>query len=309
MTQSIAKPRQVDLSTLYDRLRKLGFNRDFILSNGLPDWWCEEYEASNDAAVTAAMYFSRRFNLDLRSLLNPELNLTFETENTPFLKTSQHGNLKLVVAQNLALRVSELVAYTYKHKYQSILGMPARNIWAEIFNQYSGGLTLESLIAFCNQYGIPVVHFAKFPNAVEQFYGIVTKFQDRPVILVSLEDASPDRLLFNIAHQLGHIALGHLENGLTISEEEFETLDLDDDEIAANDFASQLLSGQSDQVDFCLSAKNLLSSQSIAIKTSQQINQNLIQYLEWDRLGYDNQEYLAMTLGFDICDIQEHWSC
>lgn len=322
MTQSIAKPKQVDLSTLYDRLRKLGFNQDFIFSNGLPDWWCEEYEASGDAVLTAAAYLSRRFNLDLPSLLNPDLNPIFDAESKALFKTvkNQDENVKaeLAVAQNLALRVAELIAYTYKCQYQSIVGMTAKEIRAVILDKYTS-VTLEALLAFCNEYGIPIGHFAEFPTKVKKFFGMVTQSKGHPVIMVSLCDLSPSRLSFIIAHELGHIALGHLEDGLIISEQNLGMLDqLDDDESAANEFAAELILGQPDRVYYFphyMTAEALSESameksrrDRVIEKNSnapQQINRYLSKSLDWDSLSNDYREYLALALGLDIAEIIE----
>ncbi|MFN4888791.1 MAG: ImmA/IrrE family metallo-endopeptidase [Pseudanabaena sp.] len=356
MTQSIAKPKQVDLSTLYDRLRKLGFNQDFIFSNGLPDWWCEEYEASGDAVLTAAAYLSRRFNLDLPSLLNPDLNPIFDAESKALFKTvkNQDANdenvkAELAVAQNLALRVAELIAYTYKCQYQSIVGMTAKEIRAAILDKYTS-VTLEALLGFCHEYGIPIGHFAEFPTKVKKFFGMVTQSKGHPVIVVSLCDLSPSRLSFIIAHELGHIALGHLEDGLIISEQNLGMLDqLDDDESAANEFAAELILGQPDRVYYFphymtaealsesameKSRRDRVDAGSIAwnygwYKTShfpvarkaaglieknsnapQQINRYLSKSLDWDSLSNDNREFLALALGLDIVEIiEESWNC
>ncbi|MEE3715704.1 ImmA/IrrE family metallo-endopeptidase [Tumidithrix elongata RA019] len=370
MTQTQAKPNYIDLKTLYDRLKQLGFNRDFIKDNGLPEWWCDEYEASPDAVVTAAFYFSRRFNLDFNSLLNQDLAPTFETQSKTRFKTvskvksnaiqdSQNNSQftedtttvsnktipsELVVAHNLALRVAELVSHTYKQQYHPVEGITAREIRAAILDKYAN-VSLEALLAFCHEHGIPIAHFADFPNTVKKFHGMVTQSKGHPVILASLRDRSPSRLSFIIAHELGHIALGHLKDGMTISEEEIGTFDLqDNEECAANEFAAELILGQPDRVYYFphfMTADRLAKS---AIEKSQRdrvdsgaivwnygwykkshfpvarkaaglieqeanapqlINKYLSRSLDWESLSNDNQEYLALVLGLDILEIME----
>jgi hypothetical protein len=59
------------MASLYERLAALGFSRPFIQHQALPEWWDEEVEATPGAEVEAAAYISRRFNLDVLSLLQP----------------------------------------------------------------------------------------------------------------------------------------------------------------------------------------------------------------------------------------------
>ena len=255
-------------------------------------------------------------------LLNPDLNPTFDAESKALFKTvkNQDENVKaeLAVAQNLALRVAELIAYTYKCQYQSIVGMTAKEIRAVILDKYTS-VTLEALLAFCNEYGIPIGHFAEFPTKVKKVFGMVTQSKGHPVIMVSLCDLSPSRLSFIISHELGHIALGHLEDGLIISEQNLGMLDqLDDDESAANEFAAELILGQPDRVYYFphyMTAEALSESameksrrDRVIEKNSnapQQINRYLSKSLDWDSLSNDYREYLALALGLDIAEIIE----
>jgi hypothetical protein len=222
--------------------------------------------------------------------------------------------------------------------------MSASAIRTAILDKYDC-VSLEALLAFCNEHGIPVAHFADFPNTVKKFHGMVTRCKGYPVIVPSLRDRSPSRLSFIIAHELGHIALGHLEDGMTISEEEIGTVDLqDDEESAANEFAAELILGQPDRVYYFphyMTAERLAES---AIEKSQRdrvdagaiawnygwykkshfpvarkaaglieqnanapqlINKHLSRSLDWESLSNDNQEYLASALGLDILGIME----
>ena len=63
---------------------------------------------------------------------------------------------------------------------------------------------------------------------------------DMPVVLYN-ETCTPERVRFTIAHELGHIVLGHISpGGVTIANREPNPQD-DPKEIAANQFAARLL--------------------------------------------------------------------
>lgn len=75
---------------------------------------------------------------------------------------------------------------------------------------------------------------------------MVAHAHSRPVIVVSLNDCSPARLLFVIAHELGHILANHLgKNGCRIDTEiQLESDQSEENE--ANQIAAELLLGQPD---------------------------------------------------------------
>lgn len=334
-----AVTHSVDISTLYDRLNKLGLSRDFVRQNGLPEWWTEECETLPDASITVAGYLARRFNLKFQSLISPSSEPVFQqSDQTRYKTPNTDVNKQLNLASFLARRIAELVAYAYPQAYQPIEGEKAHAIRDCILNK-NDTVTLLSLLRFCHVQGIPVVHFANFPKTVKKFYGMVTRCGTNPVIVLSLNDPSPSRLAFILAHELGHIALNHLEEQETISDEEIKPYDLmDDQESEANEFAAELILGEPDKVYYFpryLKAESLASRASdkavrdrvdpgaiawnygwynpkhfpVARKAAKilekgasapiLINQQLNQQLDWERLSDDNQEYLTLALKLD----------
>jgi Zn-dependent peptidase ImmA (M78 family) len=242
MTQTQIK----EMKTLYERLSEVGFPKKFVRDNALPDWWDEEFEATSGAVLEAAVYVSRRLNLDIKSLLKSETTPTFKQSCQPKFKTKQGTKPEnILVAQCLAERVAEMIAYTCVTEIKP-LPNSAKSVRDEIVQkrQY---VDLEGLLEFCWNYGIPVVHFDKFPKSqgVCRFEGMVTFVYERPVIVISSSHHSPAWLLFILGHELGHIIKGHL-NGSAIVDEEVNPENQDNEEIEANEFAVELLLGRPD---------------------------------------------------------------
>jgi hypothetical protein len=335
----MAVTNSINISTLYARLNQMGLSKNFVRENGLPEWWTEECETLPDATITAAAYISRRFNLEFQSLITPESQPTFQQfTKTCYKKVDHHVLPEISIASHLGRRVAELVVKTYTKEYQPIAGITAYQIREEIIN-LGKVVNLETLLNFCGKYGIPVFHFARFPKTVKKFYGMVTDCISKPVVVIGLQDLSPSRLAFILAHELGHIALNHLKAGETINDEEIKLDDVqNNDECAANEFAIELLLGKSDQVYYfpqsmkaeslALSArekakrdhndpgaiawnygwykKNRFGVARKAVNLIEKnenapkmINQQLSQLLDWDCLSEDNQEYLALALKLD----------
>ncbi|MBC6420979.1 MAG: ImmA/IrrE family metallo-endopeptidase [Hormoscilla sp. SP5CHS1] len=237
---------EMNMDILYDRLSSLGFPKDFVRSYALPDWWDEEVESSTGAEIEAAAYICRHLNLDLLSLLRPERTPTFKRSCQAKFKI-KHGTEKeqLFVAQAMAARIAEMIAYACTPACKP-LPKSAKEI-RDIILESRELVNLEGLLEFCWNYGIPVVHFAEFPKAkgVRKFDGMVAYFYLRPVIVISLKHKSPARLLFILAHELGHIVKGHL-HGDAIVDENIELEIEDEEEVEANEFALELLLGKPD---------------------------------------------------------------
>lgn len=342
--KEVSMPNQ--MAGLYQRLGDVGLSKSYVKRQGLPDWWCEEYEQSEGAIVTAAAHISKRFNLNLQSLLNEDDRPQFVSTSQPKYKL-QNGtdSQSLPVPSAIAAKVAKIVASACKSPYQPIENLSVAEIREEILGSHQF-VDLEGFVDFCWSRGIPVIHFDNFPQAkgLKKFQGMAACFHQRPVIVLSLNASSPSRLLFIAAHELGHILKGHLslvaESLLVDEKVTNEIVDLeskDDEEIEANEVATELLLGQPDRnyyrsqnytaqnladyagrMGLCDRVspgvvvlnygwyKNHWGSTNAALKllepnvnAPQQINRRLLTNLDWDSLGNDYQEYLELALGLE----------
>ncbi|MGK7903739.1 MAG: ImmA/IrrE family metallo-endopeptidase [Hormoscilla sp.] len=237
---------EMNMDILYDRLSSLGFPKDFVRSYGLPDWWDDEVETINGAAIEAAVYICSRLNLELLSLLRPERTPTFKRScQAKFKLKPGTEKEQLFLAQAMAANIADIIAYACTPACKP-LPKSAKEI-RDIILESREFVKLPGLLEFCWNYGIPVVHFAEFPKAVRKFDGMVAYFYERPVIVISLKHKSPARLLSILAHELGHIVKGHL-HGDAIVDDEINLEREDAEEIEANEFALELLLGKPDMV-------------------------------------------------------------
>jgi Zn-dependent peptidase ImmA (M78 family) len=237
---------QVKMAALYDRLTDIGFPKKFIRENALPDWWDDELEASSGAVVEAAAYISRRLNLDVLSLLKPDKSPSFKSSCQAKFKTKRGTESKqLFLAQCMAARIAEMVAYAMSCELKP-LPKTAQAVRNEILANQKF-VNLEGLLNWCSHYGIPVVHFDGFPKAsgVHKFHGMVAYFYSRPVVVISFKCSSAAWLLFILAHELGHLIKGHVDDAAIIDEEVVPESG-DNEEIEANEFAVELLLGKPD---------------------------------------------------------------
>lgn len=341
---------QLQMSDLYDRLDAIGFSKKYIKKQILPDWWTDEVDATSGVLVEGAMYLSRRLNIDLRSLLAVDAKPIFEPSCQPKFKLKVGTNKEqLLIPRALSARIAEMISYVCLSPYQAIDELSVVAIRQQILAKQEV-VDLEGVLDFCWLHGIPVIHFSEFPSGVHKFHGMVAYFSNRPVILVSLKELSPARLLFIIAHELGHILKGHIDLDGILVDEAIELESSDSDESEANQVAAELLLGKSGiSYDLWqkflsgeqlaskaeeLGARDWVSSGVVALNISWnranrakeqkdkniiwatvknalkilepeanaplQINRYLAKNIDWEKLGEENQDYLATMLGLTL---------
>jgi Zn-dependent peptidase ImmA (M78 family) len=144
--------------------------------------------------------------------------------------------------------VAELVSYACISEYQPLDNLSIQEI-RNIILENNGIVSLESVLKFCWHKGIPVIHYNNFPQKTKKFHGMVTFVSDRPVIIISLQDLSPSRLLFILVHEIGHIYKKHIsvEMGAVI-DEKVDLNSVDDEEIEANEVAGEFLFGRANMI-------------------------------------------------------------
>lgn len=238
--------RTPDLKTLYQRLANLGFPRKYVRDVLLPDWWCDEFEQEKGAVVEAAAYISQRTGLNFRNLLDIDREPEFQEDQHPCYKLRQETTKNsLAAARSLAERIAAITAYACKPPLVSVENLDPQIARSQIL-ETSEFVNLQSLLDFCWRHGIPVVHTNNFPKEKGQkkFDGMVGKYGDRPVIVISKNQKSPAWLAFILAHELGHIVCGHIKGSSIIDEEIKHHKTEDKQEQEADQFAIEILFGR-----------------------------------------------------------------
>jgi hypothetical protein len=88
-----------------------------------------------------------------------------------------------------------------------------------------------------------VLHVSRFPKQVRKPQAFAAVVHGVPVIILCGQWRRPAWLLFHIAHELGHLALGHIKDGEVLVDDEIDTNSTEEQEVMANAYALRLLTG------------------------------------------------------------------
>ncbi|MEI6426868.1 MAG: ImmA/IrrE family metallo-endopeptidase [Pseudanabaena sp. ELA607] len=236
-------PVEISISSISKQLKSLGIPPSLIETIGFPDWWHQGLAYNKQEIDRLLDFIAKRFLLSVDFSGNQEPTFAFqEIAGLKFKlkKNNTDPTLFTRVATGIADDIASLISSAY---------IPISNDPLYIRNwilQRSLRVDLDGLLAFCWEHGIAVGHFniERSIKGMSKFDGMVAVCDNRPTIIISSSRKSEAWLSFILAHELGHIASGHLQNGVLV-DDEFGGGEIDCEETEADNFATQLLFGES----------------------------------------------------------------
>jgi transcriptional regulator with XRE-family HTH domain len=143
--------------------------------------------------------------------------------------------------ERLARTLSELSAESFVGAVRDLPADPAA-IRTEVIEE-AGEVSLETLTRWAWAMGVVVV-----PMSGPGFQAAAWHVGERPVVVLKLSYDLQVYWLFALAHEIGHIALGHLKDSAVIDLDELGKVEDDGQETEANDFARDLLAPGSERL-------------------------------------------------------------
>ncbi len=327
MTKIITMPK------IISKLTKVGFSKEYIRENGLPSWWDNSLDKEPMAVLEGAGHIAKRLNLDLGSLLEEDQPVKFkQLPYTNFKYHNQQFSETPNAAHSIASRVAEVVAIGVQKEFISV-AQNAEQVRAEILEKHSR-VDLSSILDYCWEHGIAVIYFNNYPS--KKITALIQLQCGHPVIVLSSKRRFSSWLAFHLAHELGHLVLGHVKEGMLLVDDQIDSNSLDQEEVQANRFAEDLLLGDCDN---CLGDKSfhnynhLIKYLNISVEEhptvdpgilalnyayynnnlgmankaleklypsdngQKIINQSLEEHLDWNLYSQDNYDYLDELLG------------
>ena len=208
-----------------------------------PEWWSSDAETSVSAAAELRFTLARRLGLSPASLFDGPPRFAWRDE-ARFKRLSTAADTERAAISSFGIALGRMLinATPQPQAELPINGGALRNS----ILQSSPYVNLQDLLAACWAFGIAVVHAEILPLRYKRMTAMSISMQGRYSIVLGRISKFEAQLAYTIAHELGHIALGHLTSTSAVVEMgDLLTSNqrLDQEELAADEFALDLLTG------------------------------------------------------------------
>ena len=230
------------------RLQLAGYSEP-ALAAAWPEWWSNDAESSPSAQAELRFSLARKLGIDPRSLIeNSEPRFVWKTEaKFKHLATESADERAAISSYGIAL--GRIIIAATNAAPASIEGASALQLRGTVLAS-KPFVSLSDLLAVCWGVGIPVIHLRVFPLSAKRMCAMTVRIGARFAILLGKDSNYPASIAFYLAHELGHIALGHVRDGAAVvdlSDMLESKLDEegDEEERTADRYALELLTGMS----------------------------------------------------------------
>lgn len=215
-----------------------------MVSAAWPEWWSEAADASASSQADLRFTLARKLGLDPLSLLDDETPKFIWEDAAKFknfsgdMQTARPAISSFGIALGRML-INSLPNYTPLHELDPI-GLRKSILASRQF------VDLTGLIGFLWAIGIPVIHLRVHPLAAKNMCAMSVRIGDRYAVLLARDANYPASTVFHLAHEIGHIALGHLPDGGALIDMDDPTErveETDSEETEADEYALRLLTG------------------------------------------------------------------
>jgi hypothetical protein len=232
------------MQCLYKKLRTVGYAKNYVHSL-LPDWWDDEIAENPAGFQQASLMLGRLFSVQPETLWTKDAQAALVTpDGRKFKQRTDTQSHELDIACALALSAARLVLKSFKPEFHGGFQPDA----GELRQRLLVGMPwigFQDLLAYCLEQGIPVLFLNHFPSKAKKMAGVSFEHEGRPVIVLT-QRKPYGFLLFDLAHELGHVSLGHTQGGAWVIDAEIDADAEEEEEQAANRFALELITGNPD---------------------------------------------------------------
>lgn len=238
---------------LVERLLEAGLARELVDAS-VPDWWGPQERDSSSARTIVSLLLARRLSLDPETLLDDNVPIGFlHTGTAKFKHMRLAKGERLDALVGFARGVGRIALSTLAAETARPVPADPLELRRALLSSGRPFVSFGDAITVCWSLGIPVLHLRLFPARTKGVTAMAVRLGQRYAILVARETGFEAQYMFHLAHEIGHIALGHLEGTSAIvdadpydSSNSPEELVDDEEERAADAYAQALLTGSSD---------------------------------------------------------------
>ncbi len=226
-------------------IERMGYPRSTVEAVW-PEWWSAEAEHSKTAQTELRLTVARRLGLRPTTLFETDVPEFVWQHEAKFkgLAAFDDRERGALTSFGQAFAQSLLPFVEPFSRAASIAALTAAGLRTRLLANDRPFVDIVDLCALCWGLGIPIVHLRVFPLPAKRMAAMAVRVGERYAILIGRDASFPAPIAFHIAHELGHIVLGHLEDATAIVDAKIlERDETDEEEIAADAFALSLLTG------------------------------------------------------------------
>jgi len=210
-----------------------------------PQWWSDDASQSVSATAELTYTVARRLGLSPRALFDGSAQFLWR-DDTKFKKLDARTGDEEAALASFGIAVGRCaLGATPPTRFRGDLNVQTlRDIILGQNRLVSG----PELINVCWSLGIPVLQLRVLPLRQKRMHAMTVRVSDRYAILLGFESRYFARIAYILAHELGHVLLGHLEQSDALLEVDDPLVSgsTDAEETEADRFALKLLTGQED---------------------------------------------------------------
>lgn len=232
----------VDAKKLRRTLKASGLSNR-VIDAAWPEWWSDEANASSSARAELCFAVARKLGLSPKSLINEQVEFVWRDKARFKHVTAETGAERDALGSFGVSIGRQLISMTRSHLQADLVS--AEELRAAILRG-SVYVDLRSLLSTCWAIGVPVIHLRVFPLQSKSMHAMVVRAEGRYAVLLGKDASYPAPVAFTLAHEIGHMMLGHLGEGSAIVELEdpgSERSGTDQEEVGADKYALSLLTG------------------------------------------------------------------
>jgi len=232
------------------KLLDVGLSQELVDAS-MPDWWLPQDQESPSARALASLLLARRLSIDPETLLDDGVPVGFlHTEPTKFkhMRLADGPRRDALIA--FAHGVSRILLSMAEDEAGRTVPADPLTLRKALLDPDHPFVSFGDVLAACWSLGVPVLQLRLFPARTKGVTAIAVRLRQRHAILVARETGFEAQYMFHVAHELGHIALGHLDDAGAIFDADPDDPDNradelidDEEEQAADSYAQALLTG------------------------------------------------------------------
>lgn len=229
-----------DSTRLRRALLDAGLSRP-VLDAAWPDWWDAGDEGNPAARSELRRTLSRRLGLAAGSLSGDRVEFVWR-DDVRFKNLAKADDETCLALVSFARSVGHLLLTALPCATPVV--RPDAAALRRLLLGAGAWVDLSGLLATAWGLGIPVVHLRVFPLPAKAMQAMVVAEESRFAILLGRDARYHAPLAFTLAHELGHVFLGHLDGQTTLLDFEPDgATPADEEESAADAYAMTLLTG------------------------------------------------------------------